>query len=255
MVRVDSLTFAYPQHARLFQSFDWQIERGQRWAVLGPSGCGKTSLLYLLAGLLKPTGGEIFIENEPVRRPRPRSGLILQDYGLLPWATIKQNVELGLRVRNFYGPDGRHTPQDYRTGQDVTPWLERLGISDLADKYPTQVSGGQRQRAAIARTLILQPDLLLMDEPYSSLDTVTREDLQSLTLKLCTEQKLTLILVTHSIEEAAAIGNRILLLNMPPNHKPCIFENPNSGSVEYRQSSDYRELCKTLRAESNREKA
>jgi ABC-type nitrate/sulfonate/bicarbonate transport system ATPase subunit len=137
-----------------------------------------------LAGLQHPTAGQILIDGQPLTRPRPRTGLILQDYGLLPWATVRQNAELGLQVRNFYGADGVHTPQDYSPGRDVTPWLERLGIAPIAEKYPAQISGGQRQRAAIARTLALQPDLLLMDEPFSSLDAVIREDLQALTLEL-----------------------------------------------------------------------
>ena len=130
-------------------------------------------------------------------------------------------------MRNFYGADGIHSPQDYRPERDVTSWLERLGIDKFADKYPSQISGGQRQRAAIARTLALQPDLLLMDEPFASLDAVIREDLQRLTLELCAENGITLVIVTHNIEEAAAMGRKVLLLGEPPNQKARIFENPN----------------------------
>lgn len=251
MIRLSSLTFGYPQHPLIFQSFDWTVERGETWAVIGSSGCGKTSLLYLLAGLLKPTSGEILIEGEAITRPRPGTGLILQEYGLLPWSTVKQNAELGLRVRNFYGPDGRHTPQDHKRSETVMPWLERLGIAHLADKYPSQISGGQRQRAAIARTLAIRPDILLMDEPFSSLDAVIREDLQALTLELCREQGITLIVVTHAIEEAAMMGRKILLLGQPPNKKPRIFENQNAGNAEYRGTQEYLEMCKTLRRELN----
>ena len=128
------------------------------------------------------TAGQIEIEGERLIRPRPRTGLILQDYGLLPWATVRQNAELGLRVRGFYGPDGKHTPLDFRSGNNVQHWLDRLGLKEVADKFPSQISGGQRQRTAIARTLAVSPDLLLMDEPFSSLDAITREDLQNLTL-------------------------------------------------------------------------
>lgn len=255
MIRVDSLTFGYPLHPLIFQSFNWDVERSATWAVIGPSGCGKTSLLYLLTGLLKPLSGEIFIENEAVLRPRPRTGLILQDYGLLPWATVRQNVELGLRVRKFYGPDGRHTPQDHTVANNVVPWLERLGILQLADKYPSQISGGQRQRTAIARTLALQPDLLLMDEPFSSLDAIIHEDLQSLTLELCKEQGLTLVVVTHSIDEAAVLGKSILMLDVPPNIEPKVFENPSAGNMEYRMSREYTEICRILRAELSHETA
>jgi len=208
-----------------------------------------------LAGLQFPTSGQILIDGQPLTRPRPRTGLILQDYGLLPWATIRQNAELGLKVRNFYGADGVHTPQDYRPKRDITPWLERLGIATFADKYPSQISGGQRQRAAIARTLALQPDLLLMDEPFSSLDAVIREDLQNLTLELCAEGGITLVIVTHNIEEAVAMGQKILLLNTPPNQKAHVFENPTVGESGYRESREYQTLCQRLRRELSHEMA
>ena len=255
MINLHSLTFAYLHSPPLFEGFNWHVERGETWAVLGTSGCGKTTLLYLLAGLQQASTGQILIDEQPLTRPRPRTGLILQDYGLLPWATIRANAELGLKVRNFYGADGVHTPQDYRPERDVTPWLERLGIAGIAEKYPSQISGGQRQRAAIARTLALQPDLLLMDEPFSSLDAVIREDLQSLTLELCTEHGITLIIVTHNIEEAAAMGQNILLLAEPPNRKAHIFENPTAGQAEYRESKEYQMLCLTLRKELSRDTA
>jgi NitT/TauT family transport system ATP-binding protein len=255
MIKVNSLTFAYPNHSLLFQNFDWNIERGETWSILGSSGCGKTTLLYLLAGLRLPAGGQIEIDGEVLTRPRPRSGLILQDYGLLPWSTVRENVELGLRVRKFYGEDGKHTPVNFQPEKDVQYWLERLGIEGVAEKYPSQLSGGQRQRAAIARTLVLSPDLLLMDEPFSSLDAVTREDLQSLTLSLCEEQNLTLIIVTHSIEEAAVLGKNILLLGTPPNSNARIFKNPNAGQKGFLNSKEYREMCNLLREELQREAA
>ncbi len=249
MIQLCALSFGYPHATPLFEAFDWHVQRGETWAVLGASGCGKTTLLTLLAGLLFPTNGQILIEGQPLRRPRPRTGLILQDYGLLPWATVRQNAELGLKVRNFYGADGIHAPQDYRPKRDVTPWLERLGIAEIAHLYPSQISGGQRQRTAIARTLALQPDLLLMDEPFASLDAVIREDLQNLTLELCAENGITLILVTHNIEEAAAMGGKILLLDMPPNCQAHVFENPTVRERGHRESAAYQALCQALRRE------
>jgi NitT/TauT family transport system ATP-binding protein len=164
-------------------------------------------------------------------------------------------VELGLRVRKFYGEDGKHTPIDFQPGNNVSYWLERLGIDAVADKFPSQISGGQRQRTAIARTLALEPDLLLMDEPFSSLDAITRGDLQSLTLSLCTEQNLTLIIVTHAIEEAVGLGKRILLLSHAPNQTARIFENPGVGQTGYRSSEAYHELCDLLWREMHYEAA
>ena len=255
MIELKSVNFAYPHTPPLFENFSLTISRGETWAILGSSGCGKTTLLYLLAGLRQPSAGQISIEGKPLSRPRPRSGLILQDYGLLPWSTVRENVELGLRVRKFYGEDGKHTPIDFQPGNNVSYWLKRLGIDEVADKFPSQISGGQRQRTAIARTLALEPDLLLMDEPFSSLDAITRGDLQNLTLTLCAEQNLTLVIVTHSIEEAAGLGEKILLLSEAPNQNGRIFENPNAGQSDYRSSQAYHELCDLLWKEMHYEAA
>jgi len=255
MISIRSLRFAYSSTSPLFENFSLDIQRGETWAILGPSGCGKTTLLYLLAGLRFPSGGRIEINGERLARPRPRTGLILQDYGLLPWSTVRDNVELGPRMRKFYGEDGKHAPVDFQPENSAAYWLERLGINDVADQYPSQISGGQRQRTAIARSLILEPDLLLMDEPFSSLDAITREDLQNLTLSLCAEKGLTLIVVTHAIEEAVILGKKILLLGAAPAQSAQVFENPSAGSAGYSESGSYREICTALRREMQREAA
>jgi len=252
MIHLDHLTFGYANDAPIFSEFSWRAARGEAWAVLGPSGCGKSTLLNLLAGLLQPSGGRVLIEGQPLARPRPHTGLIIQDYGLLPWATVRQNAELGLRVRNFYGPDGTHAPRDYTPSLEVEPWLERLGLLDVAEQFPGQISGGQRQRTAIARTLALQPDLLQMDEPFSSLDAPTRENLQGLMLELWAEQGLTLVTVTHAIEEAAVLGQKILLLDIPPNRSPLVIDNPGVEQADYRESGAYQGVVRELRERLNR---
>lgn len=247
MIRLEALTYSYANQPPIFEGFNWNADRGEAWAVLGPSGCGKTTLLYLLAGLRFPGTGRVLIDGQLLERPRPHTGLILQDYGLLPWATVRQNAELGLRVRAFYGPDGKHAPQDFQPGVDLEPWLKRLGLADLQKQYPGQISGGQRQRTAIARTLALRPDLLLMDEPFSSLDAPTRQSLQNLTLELWAEQELTLVIVTHAIEEAAILGQKILLLGLPPNRRAEVIENPGAAQPDFRDSAQYNALCRQLR--------
>lgn len=220
--------------------------------MLGPSGCGKTSLLYLLAGLRLPTKGQVLVDQTSLVRPRPQTGLILQDFGLLPWNTVFENASLGLRIRQLYGPDGKHAPQETSNPTAIRDlvhsWLMRLGLQDHIKQYPGQLSGGQRQRVAIARTLVLQPDVLLMDEPFSSLDAATRQDLRELTLNLWREQGFTFVVVTHSIEEAAHLGQFILVLGAPPHQQPEVITNPCFGYPELDDHPDYRALLRKLRS-------
>ena len=251
MIEAEGLGFDYPDGTSIFKDFNLSIGTGEAWAILGPSGCGKTTLLYLFAGLLHPTSGNTTIDGNRLDRPRPKTGMILQDYGLLPWATVYENAALGFRLRNFYGPDGRHAPEDENI-EDIEslvhPWLERLGLSDLHQQYPGQISGGQRQRTAIARTLALNPDILLMDEPFASLDAPSRESLQDLLLQLRDEGGLTSVIVTHTIEEAALLGRFILLLSDPPNHTPQIITNPDGASASFRDTQGYLAMCRSLRS-------
>jgi ABC-type nitrate/sulfonate/bicarbonate transport system ATPase subunit len=252
IAEVDNLTFRYgDRQPPVFDGFSWRVEAGEMWAVLGPSGCGKSTLLYLLAGLRQPTEGQIRVEGSLLTRPRATTGLILQNHGLLPWATVWENAALGARMGHFYkwkktGADGVRPYPPPLPLDDADRWLARLGLAELGDKYPSQLSGGQQQRVAIARTLVLRPRLLLMDEPFSALDTVTRSDLQGLVLSLQQELKMTSVIVTHNIEEAALLGRRILVLHRPPNQIPQIVENPEAGALDYRQSESYPTVIKRL---------
>ena len=166
---------------------------------------------------------------------------------------MKDNIRLGLKIRAFYGPDGKHAPaQPSFTGVDweerIGYWLKRMGIEDQHDKYPSQLSRGQRQRTAIARTLILSPDLLLLDEPFSALDAAIRYDLQETVLELHTEGNLTTLLVTHDIEEAAFVGKRILILRGPANQDAAIIENSFGIGPNARNLPGFQERCKELRS-------
>jgi len=244
MIRLDDVTFSYKSGAAVFERFSWQAATGDAWAVIGPSGCGKTTLLYLISGLYQPLAGTIAVAGERVpRKDRGRTGLILQDYGLLPWATVQGNVELGLRIRQFYGL----SDMNHAASARVAFWLDRLGICGLRDKYPAQISGGQRQRAAIARTLVVQPDVLLMDEPFSSLDALTREDLQNVVLELQAEMGITTVVVTHNIEEAVLLGRRILVLGQPPIREPQVVDNPCADLTLFRDAPEFYNQCTELR--------
>jgi ABC-type nitrate/sulfonate/bicarbonate transport system ATPase subunit len=250
IVELNHISFIYPGGTVIFDDFTWRINRGEAWAIIGPSGCGKSTLLYLMAGLRKATAGETQIDGRPITRPRPQTGLILQDYGLLPWATVRDNAALGLEIRRFYGPDGKHTPTDDLfpdKEEQINYWLTRLGINHVAGQYPNQISGGQRQRAAIARTLALNPDLLLMDEPFGALDALTRENLQRLMLELRAERQLTTIIVTHNIDEAVYMGQKILVLPQPPTSRPLIVDNPQAGVRGYRRTETFFNRCNRLR--------
>lgn len=253
MIQLAGVSFAYPRQPLLFEGFDWFVERGQSWAVLGASGSGKTTLLYLLAGLQFPAAGQVRLDGQPLTSPRPATGLILQDYGLLPWSTVEENIRLGLKIRRFYGPDGKHAPRGNSAPPlaDANParaWIERLGLAGLERQYPGQLSGGQRQRVAIARTLALTPDVLLMDEPFSSLDAPTRLGLRDLTMALWRERAFTFVVVTHAIEEALHLGQKILLLGQPPHRQAQVIANPLFGRPGVEDSVEARAFMRDLRA-------
>ncbi len=244
MIDIHDVTFTYPgQSAPLFDHFTWRVERGEFWSVIGPSGCGKSTLLHLIVGVRTPQSGQVTVNGEQVPRKKNRghTGLVLQDYGMLPWATIHDNIELGLKIRKFYRQgNGSHAGVDF--------WLDRFGLMPHRNKYPNQISGGQRQRAAIARTLVLEPDVLLMDEPFSALDAPTREDLEQLTLDLQAETRTTTVFVTHNIEQAVFLGRKILVLGDPPHRSPVVcVENPGAGRAEYRDEPLYLEQTRKLR--------
>lgn len=238
MIEVDAATFGYDGKPAIFTGFHWRIERGESWAIIGPSGCGKSTLLYLLAGLRHLSSGFIRVGGQVITRPRPSTGLILQDFGLLPWATTLDNAVLGLKIR---GVPAR------RCRQIGMEWLERLNLASHASHFPSQLSGGQRQRIAIARTLAIDPDVLLMDEPFSALDALTREELQNLIVELGVEGTVTTVLVTHNIEEAVFLGRKILVLPSPPFFAAEVVDNPGAGELDYRDQSVFHEKCGQVR--------
>jgi len=212
------------------------IDRNSTCAIIGPSGCGKTTILYTLAGLVKPACGTVCIDGEEVRSVRRNTGLILQNYGLLPWKTVWDNIAFPLKSRGFSKLDIK---------KNVESILSQLDILQYAGKYPDELSGGQRQRVAIGRTLALKPDLLLMDEASSALDAMTKENLQNLVLDIFLREKLTLLLVTHNIEEAVFLGQKIVV--MKKGKIVNTIENPCFGSRELRDQLIFYETCLKVR--------
>jgi NitT/TauT family transport system ATP-binding protein len=206
------------------------LESGESVAIIGPSGCGKSTLLMVAAGLATPTSGTVNVDDEVVVSPRATTAFIQQDLGLLPWKTVLANAALGLQLRGV--------PRDRRKVR-VLQALERVGLVDFASCYPAQLSGGMRQRLAFARAIALDCDILLMDEPLSALDALSREALQETLLQLHASQGYTQVLVTHSIAEAVFLGRRIVVMSPRPGRIVGVIDNPSQGSIAFRDSDAF----------------
>jgi NitT/TauT family transport system ATP-binding protein len=177
--------------------------------VIGPSGCGKTTLLKILSGLLAPTAGEARIDDRRIDQPPQNLALVFQDFSrsLLPWMSVRKNVELPLRAKGL---------TEQARARLVSDGLEAVGLTDVLDRYPWQLSGGMQQRVAIARAIAYQPEVLLMDEPFASVDAQTRADLEDLVLRVWSEFAVTVVFVTHDIDEAVYLADRVVALTTSP---------------------------------------
>ena len=193
----------------ILRDIDLEVREGEFVSIVGPSGSGKTTLLRLVAGLLKPTAGSVEFDGNPVTGPSRSRAVVFQDYvnALLPWRTVAKNVELPLEVRKV--PDAER-------GRIITDLLAKVGLSHVADHFPGQLSGGMQQRLQIARCLAQSPRILLMDEPFGALDALTRQSLQDELLRICAEQGVTAVFITHDLEEAIYLGDRVLTLSANP---------------------------------------
>jgi NitT/TauT family transport system ATP-binding protein len=208
---------------------------GEFRVLLGPSGCGKSTLLRMIAGLDKPTSGEVVVNGAPVTGPGKDRGMVFQKYTSFPWLSVRENVEYGMRIN--------HVPEAQRK-ETADRLLKEVGLTEFADVYPDTLSGGMQQRVAIARTLALRPSVILMDEPFGALDAQTRSDMQQLLLKIWDETACTILFVTHDVEEAVYLADRIFIMSSHPGtiveDVQVPFDRPRD--LELKEKSEFHEL-------------
>ena len=237
MIEIEGLTKQFGKDGEtVLEDISFSLNAGDSLAVIGPSGCGKTTLLAIMAGLIPATAGRVRIQGT---RSRPgKTSMILQDYGLFPWKTLAENVALGMKIQNM--------PAEVRRAR-TKALLSELDLAPYAHHYPVQLSGGQKQRVAIARAIATEPDILLMDEPFSSLDAITREHLQTAMVDMWRKNRLTFAIVTHSVEEAVFLGRFILVLSNRPARIRAMMDNPHFGMENFRLSDAYSNKIKEVR--------
>jgi len=203
-VKIEGLSFAHPQSEHyLFRSMSLRVAQGEAISLLGPSGCGKSSLLHLMAGLAFPSGGSVSVNGEIVRGPSPKVNLMLQKATLYPWLSVLQNACFGLRAQKVSKQDAVKI---------VRPLLQLVKLEHLEKRNVRHLSGGQQQRVALARSLAMSPSVMLLDEPFSALDTFTRIELQNEVREICKRQNITLVIVTHDFDEAIRMSDRIFMM-------------------------------------------
>ena len=195
----------------------FSVHRREFICVIGPSGCGKSTLIRIIAGLETQTSGNILLDSQPIEKPGSDRGMVFQSYTLFPWLTIKKNVMFGLMISKT---------NRRKAATEAMDWLELVGLSEFADLYPHQLSGGMKQRVAIARALANQPRILLMDEPFGALDAQTRAQMQSYLLQIWRSIDITIVFITHDLEEAIYVADRILVLGANPGYLQEIVEVP-----------------------------
>lgn len=199
------------------ENIDLEIESGEFVSIVGPSGCGKTTFLNLLGGFTKPTAGAVLKNNRVIKAPGPDRTMMFQDYALFPWLTVRENIAFGLAAKGQTAAE-RSARADH--------FIALVGLTGFADAYPAQLSGGMRQRVSIARALAPEPDAVLMDEPFAALDSLTRDKLQEELLTIWSRRRTTLVLITHNIDEAIYLSDRVVVMSKRPGRIRAILPVP-----------------------------
>ena len=240
---IEQAVFAYPGRAPVVAGVDWRMQAGEFHCLLGRSGCGKTTLLKLAAGLLRPQSGRILLRGQELADPGPQLGFMFQAPTLLDWHTVLSNVLLPVSLQRKPGKQDE---------QAALRLLDQLGLSAHARHYPRQLSGGQQSRVALARALILEPPLLLLDEPFAALDAITRAELQDDLLRTCREHGTTVLFVTHDINEAVYLGDRIALMHGGRIVDDWSVELPQPRQQSLRHGAAFNDYCARIRASMDR---
>jgi NitT/TauT family transport system ATP-binding protein len=234
-IQFDGVTKSYGTGRLVLQSVDLTIRKGEFVSLIGPSGCGKSTVLKLMAGLTPPSAGTIQVDGMTPENARETMSFIFQDATLLPWRTVTDNVGLGLELEGV---------MRQRRLEKVRSLLQLVGLGEVADAYPRELSGGMKMRASIARALAINPRLLLMDEPFAALDEMTRDRLNEEVLRLHAEQQWTAVFVTHSVAEAVFLSTRIVVLAPHPGriHAVVSVDLPFPRTAQLRECSEFESL-------------
>lgn len=232
------VSYTYPGWPAVVQRVDWDIAQGEFHCLVGRSGCGKTTLLKLAAGLLQPESGQVTLQGKPVQRPGPDTGFVFQSPTLLDWLSVRDNVLLPVSLQR------QPTPHDVAKAEQL---LSQMGLTTHSLHYPRQLSGGQQSRVAIARALVLDPPILLMDEPFAALDAITREELQDELQAMCRARGTSVFFVTHDIAEAVYLADRVAVMEGGRIRRDVRVELARPRSQDLRYSAAFNEICAELR--------
>jgi NitT/TauT family transport system ATP-binding protein len=232
------VSYSYPGYPNVVDQADWQIARGEVHSLVGRSGCGKTTLLKLAAGLLLPDAGQITVGGQALRKPGSQLGFVFQSPTLLEWKTVMDNVLLPITLQR------RPLQADRARAEEL---LALMGLSGFEERFPTELSGGQQSRVAIARALLLAPSLLLLDEPFASLDAITREELQDDLLRICRLARTTVFFVTHDIAEAVYLADRVAVMADGKITEDLPVDLPWPRDHELRYGAPFNALCARVR--------